>query len=139
MGRREQQLGSNEALFREVNETVAEAAGSRPGDEPIMFLCECADEFCAESIALTRPQYEHVRKVAERFVVAPDHYAPDVERIVERDRDHWVVEKFGDAAEIAEQTDPRRSHECENRTAGYGRANVIFSEGGTVGWNVGTA
>ena len=107
MGRREQQLGSNEALFREVNEAVAQAAGPRPSDEPILFLCECADEFCAESVALTRRQYEHVRIAAERFVVAPGHVLPEVERTVERHRDHWVVEKFGDAAEVAEETDPR--------------------------------
>ena len=107
MGRREQQLGSNEALFRDVNETVAQAAGPRRGEEPILFLCECADEFCAESIALTRVQYEQVRIVAERFVVFPGHFLPAVERTVERHRDHWVVEKFGDAADVAEETDPR--------------------------------
>ena len=107
MGRREQQFGANEALFRDVNEAVAEAAGRRATDEPVLFLCECADEFCAESIALTCEQYERVRAVSEQFIVAPDHFLPSVERIVEQNRDHWIVEKFGDAGEVAEETDPR--------------------------------
>jgi hypothetical protein len=105
MGRREEQLGANEALFREVNETVAEVATKTA--QPILFLCECADEFCAESIALTRERYGQVRAVSEHFIVTPGHFRPDVERIFEQHRDYWIVEKFGDAAEVAEETDPR--------------------------------
>ena len=106
MGRPEQQLGANEALFRDVNETVAESSTSTI-DEPLLFLCECADEFCAESIALGRADYEQVRSVPERFIVKPGHFQANVEWIVERRREHWVVEKFGDAGEVAEETDPR--------------------------------
>ena len=72
-----------------------------------MFLCECADEFCAESIALTCEQYEQIRAVSEHFVVKPGHFLPELERIVEKHPGHWIVEKFGEAAEVAEETDPR--------------------------------
>jgi hypothetical protein len=105
LDRRDQQLAANEALFRDVNETVAEAATKTV--DPVLFLCECADEFCAESLALTLDQYEQVRAVPEHFIVKPGHFRPDVERIIEQPRHHWLVEKFGEAAEIAEETDPR--------------------------------
>jgi hypothetical protein len=105
LDRRDQQLAANEALFRDVNETVAEVA-TKIADQ-ILFLCECADEFCAESISLTREEYERVRAVSEHFIVKPGHFRPDVERIIEQQRDHWLVEKLGEAAEIAERTDPR--------------------------------
>ena len=106
MGRREQQLGANEALFREVNETVAESS-TKTVDEPMLFLCECADEFCAASIALRRTEYEQVRAVSEHFIVKPEHFRPDIERVFEQHQGYWVIEKFGDAAEVAEDTDPR--------------------------------
>ena len=102
-------VGENEALFREVNETVASAATATTiVPEPIEFLCECAIETCAESIPLSREEYEQVRSVPEHFLVTPGHVQPEVERVVEQhDRRYWVVEKFGEAAEVAEDTDPR--------------------------------
>ena len=100
-------VGENEALFREVNETVASAATSTVVTEPINFLCECGIETCADSVSLSRDEYEQVRAVPERFLVAPDHVRPEVERVVEQHRVYWVVEKFGEAAEVAEETDPR--------------------------------
>jgi hypothetical protein len=102
-------MGENEALFREVNETVAAAASAATATitEPIKFLCECAAKTCAESVSLSRSEYEQVRAEAERFLVTPGHVEPDAERIVEQHERYWVVEKFGEAAEVAEETDPR--------------------------------
>jgi hypothetical protein len=45
--------------------------------------------------------------ISERFAVTPGHLRPEVERVVEKHRLYWVVEKFGEAAEVAEETDPR--------------------------------
>jgi hypothetical protein len=104
---RQARIGENEALFREVNETVASAATARAVSEPIVFLCECATGTCAESVPLYREEYEQVRAVPERFLVTPGHVQPEVERVVEEHRDYWVVEKFGEAADVAEETDPR--------------------------------
>ena len=52
-------------------------------------------------------QYEDVRAVANHFVITPGHARADIERVVEQHRDHWIVEKFGDAGAAAEETDPR--------------------------------
>jgi hypothetical protein len=100
-------IGENEAIFREVNETVAAVATETSASEPVMFLCECASESCAEGVLLLREEYEQVRAVPERFLVTPGHVQPQVERVVEQHRVYWVVEKFGEAAEVAEETDPR--------------------------------
>jgi hypothetical protein len=98
-------VGENEALFRDVNETVASAATAVT--EPVTFLCECAIESCAEGVPLFREEYEQVRAVPEHFLVTPGHVLPEVERVVEQHRVYWVVEKLGEAAEVAEETDPR--------------------------------
>jgi hypothetical protein len=100
-------IGENEAIFRDVNETVASVATARALTDPILFLCECADQFCAESVPLSREAYERVRAISEHFAVTPGHLRPEVERVVEKHRLYWVVEKFGEAAEVAEETDPR--------------------------------
>jgi len=102
---RQVRVGENEAIFREVNETVAAAAASVTG--PIEFLCECGQWSCAEGIALTLEQYERVRAEPDRFLVKPGHIRSEVEHVVEQHADYWVVEKFGEAGDVARMTDPR--------------------------------
>ncbi len=105
---RQARMGENEAIMRDVNETVASVAGtSSTVAEQVVFLCECADDDCGDSILLTREAYERVRAVPEHFFVAPGHVRLEVDRVIEEHSYHWVVEKFGEAAEIAEETDPR--------------------------------
>lgn len=104
---RQARLGENEAIFRQVNETVEQAARQAGLEEAITFLCECADGACAQYIKLSTQEYEHVRSVASHFVIRPRHYYPDVEIVVERHPEHWIVEKTGEAEEVAEATDPR--------------------------------
>jgi hypothetical protein len=108
----EEQVARNEVLFREFNERV-EAVGNsfdpRGQDDSIAieFVCECGRLECLERIELTRSQYEAVRSDARRFVVVPGHEDPRVARIVEKHAHHLVVEKVGEAAEVADEHDPR--------------------------------
>jgi hypothetical protein len=102
MGHRERQLGENESMFRDVNETVAGATTQR-GRGDVLFLCECADDFCAESVSLSLDAYEAVRAWPRRFVVKPGHVHPDVERVVSRSATYWVVEKLGEAGDVARE------------------------------------
>jgi hypothetical protein len=104
---REERLGLNEALFREVNERI-EALGEQFGLEVLDLVCECASYDCTQRIALTIGDYEELRSNPRRFAVATGHVIPEVERIVEQRRGYDVVEKDeGDPAEVAEETDPR--------------------------------
>lgn len=98
----------NEALFREVNERIREAADRLGGaNYEHEFLCECFDAQCRDHVRLTLDEYERVRADGTRFVVAPGHVAPEVEHVVDTHEDHVLVEKTGEAGAVAAQLDPR--------------------------------
>jgi len=107
----ETRLARNEALYREVNERIAELAEEFSEDEvrnPVGFVCECAAAGCAEPIELTLAEYEAIRAEPTRFAVVPEHERLEIERVVERHAAYLVVEKREeDAAEVARETDPR--------------------------------
>ena len=112
MGAREERLAGNEALFREVNERVAEVAEAfvevEATADPVKFNCECGSATCTEQIAMTLVEYEGVRALPTHFAVSPGHELPEVERVVERYPNYVVVEKQDDDAEqVARETDPR--------------------------------
>jgi hypothetical protein len=100
---------ASESIFRDVNERVVEIdrAHGVPTDELASFLCECAQTSCIERVALSTTDYERIRAHGTWFVVLPGHDEPDVERIVEQTESYVVVEKQGEAGEVAEQRDPR--------------------------------
>jgi hypothetical protein len=107
---RERRIGENEALFREVNERVnallrPHAFWGTVSD----WICECPDETCTERITMTPEEYEELRSNPTHFAVAPDmkHVRPEVESVLERHERYWMVEKKGDAAEVAEDRDIR--------------------------------
>jgi hypothetical protein len=106
---RQRRAAQNQSLFREVNETIQtlSAAGHSAFYE---FACECADSQCVERIFLTIKEYEHIRRIPTHFLVRPGHVYPELERVVETDGDesrYQVVEKFGEAGELAATLDPR--------------------------------
>jgi hypothetical protein len=99
----------NEALFREVNERIEDVGTAlAPDDVPIEFLCECDDRECVEKVSATRAEYEAIRAVATNFVVLPGHEDPGVEHVVQQTKRFLVVEKEGQAAHEAEESDPRQ-------------------------------
>ena len=82
----------NEALFRDVNERIAETA--EPFDGATEFVCECADPNCTERVSATLAEYESVRKNPTTFLLVPGHDQLDIERVV-ADRGRFeVVEKM---------------------------------------------
>ena len=98
----------NEAVFRRVNERLEEVnQGFQLVTDKAEFVCECARLECAERVEMTRSTYEALRRVPTHFVVKPDHVLPEEERVVERQAQYVVVEKFGRAGERARQLDPR--------------------------------
>ena len=81
---RQERLGHNEALFREVNERLT-------------------DELCTERITVAAPEYARVRSDPRRFLLVAGHERADVERVVARRDGYVVVEKTGDAGDQAEK------------------------------------
>jgi len=99
----------NEAVFREVNERIAELGSPDhwANDDPLELMCECgADGGCGERVRISFAAYEQVRAQDDRFVVRPGHESPDLEYAVDWTDDYVIVDKVA-AAEWLVEDDPR--------------------------------
>lgn len=110
LGERFRRQARNEALFREVNERIAQLGESAQAWSPggvVEFLCECGvDAGCGERIRVPLDVYEAVRAQDDRFLVRPGHETPELERAVDW-TDHYVIVDKVDAAEPLVADDPR--------------------------------
>ena len=104
---REQRLATNEVLFREVNERIEQAAEDASSAGPMVFVCECGNAECAETIEVTLAEYEAARSQPTLFLVVPGHEIDDITRVLEQNERFAVVEKVGEAGAIAQRHDPR--------------------------------
>ena len=109
MSSREERIGLNEAVFREVNERIENLAERfELKDEPLDLVCECGDADCVRRISMTRTEYEELRSDPHLFAVHPGHEYSDVEEVVDRRTGYDIVSKNqGIPERIAERTDPR--------------------------------
>jgi hypothetical protein len=109
MSGREEQIGLNEAVFREVNERIESLAETFDlKSEPLDLVCECGDATCVKRITMRYTEYEQLRSDARQFAVHPGHETPEVERVVDKRKGYDVVEKdHGVPEQVAEQTNPR--------------------------------
>jgi hypothetical protein len=108
MSEREQRLGLNEAVFREVNERIREVSERFEMPQDLDLVCECGRRECTERISIAITEYEQVRADAFQFVIVPGHEDETVEVVVARRGTYDVVRKQAeDAAAVAEATDPR--------------------------------
>ena len=100
----EHRAARNEALFREVNENIAELEEAYGAQFlPPEFICECADDLCTEHMPVDVETYHRVRDNPRWFIVLPGHVDKSVETVVETYSGYVIVEKTGFAGEIAEQ------------------------------------
>ena len=92
----------NQSMFRAINERltrddlVAEMTGGH------MIACECADVKCVQTLAISAAQYEDVRREPRCFAVLPGHVFPNVETVILESGSYVVVEKIGQAGDLAE-------------------------------------
>jgi len=107
MSEREVRIAKTEALFRDVNERIAETSGRFDIDEA-EFMCECADPGCAERLRVPLDEYEEIRENPTTFVLNANHVEPGVEKVVKRRRGYAIVQKIDAVvARIVRQLDPR--------------------------------
>ena len=105
---RKERIAVNEGLFRNANERTAQWDEVREGEEPALYVCECANPDCRRRISLSREEYERVRQDSRHFAVTQGHQIPDAETVIE-DHGEWVViEKNEEVAETVRAMDPRR-------------------------------
>jgi hypothetical protein len=108
MSVREERMAMNETSSREINERIEEAYQGEPPANRIDIVCECARTTCDGAIDITLDEYEHVRKDARHFVILPEHFVGDIERIVfENDRFAEVAKREGVPADVARDENPR--------------------------------
>jgi uncharacterized protein YdcH (DUF465 family) len=111
---RDEQLARNEALFRNLNERLKEiddgldtaVVGAAVIDRE-EFFCECGALDCMARLEMTREEYEAIRAHPARFLVVHDHVDDSIEKVVEDHPRYTVVQKLGEEAEIARESDPR--------------------------------
>ena len=77
------------------------------------WVCECADDTCFDHVEMASSEYEAIRQDEARFFVVPrdEHVWPDVERVIERTDDYWIVEKTGKTHDPVQRVDPRATAE----------------------------
>ena len=103
---RAERAARNEALFRDVNERISETSLAWEG-ERLSAMCECHQLQCAETIEVTRAEYEAVRATGDRFLLVDGHKDEEIERVVDRTDRFVVVEKLGMGAQLARELHPR--------------------------------
>jgi len=107
VSKREERIGRNEALFREVNERI-ERVTETLQVETLTILCECGDPSCFEQIEVSLPDYERVRADPTLFLIRVGHEQSDIEDVVEEHEDYHVIrKKDASAAAQARKLDPR--------------------------------
>jgi hypothetical protein len=100
-----EQAAAAEINGRRVNEAIERGA---QGTGTAVFVCECGNLGCSETVELDIADYEAVRSGFERFLVVPDHQIEGIEEVVERHDTYLVVAKRDDqAAEMAYAADDR--------------------------------
>jgi hypothetical protein len=107
MNERSLKIAKAEALYRDVNERIAETSKRFDSDEA-EFVCECGDPGCAERLEVPLDEYERIRSDATTFLLDPEHVEPEVERVVRERSGYAVVRKVDEAvARMVRLLDPR--------------------------------
>jgi len=83
---------TTEALFRDVNERIAESA-ERFDATGTEFVCECSDPSCTHRVAASLAEYEAVRDEPTTFLVLPGHEQGDIEKVVSDRGRFRIVDK----------------------------------------------
>jgi hypothetical protein len=104
-----ERMTENEIMFREANERIERVGSDLAIAEPLPFLCECERDSCTDVLRLLPAQYERVRANSRAFIYAVGHEEGTAARarIISRNGGYLVLEKQGDAGEMAEATNPR--------------------------------
>jgi hypothetical protein len=91
----QERRATTEALFRDVNERIAESAEQFDARVPESgFVCECSNPNCTHRVSASLSEYEEVRAEPTTFLVAPGHEEDDIELVVDDRGRFRVVEKI---------------------------------------------
>jgi hypothetical protein len=88
---REARHAKNQALFREVNERIAELAGTWWSGQHLQIICECANTGCTERLDVPLSEYQRVRTRLDLFLIMPGHLVPEAESVIEQHPGYDVI------------------------------------------------
>jgi hypothetical protein len=74
----------NHRLLRGVNDRIAALAGEQNAVGVSLFVCECSDLACTDTLEMSPAEYAQLRAEASHFVVFPGHERPESEHVIER-------------------------------------------------------
>jgi hypothetical protein len=96
----------NQALFRQVNERIAEQASNWEAQpEAQLFICECSRIGCTAQVELPALAYARVREDPTTFLILGGHEDLDHEEVLADEGNYLIVRnRPGPAAEIARET-----------------------------------
>jgi hypothetical protein len=97
---RQERIAHNEDWCRDLNKRKAQWMNS--GHPTAGFRCECWRIDCSDRMPLSGDEWQEVRSRTNRFAVAPGHIAGEGEEVVKEYAHFWIVEKRGEAGEVAE-------------------------------------
>jgi hypothetical protein len=109
---REERIAENETRFRQANEDLLHRfVDMEIEPAETIFICECGELECTETIRLTLREYEAVRSDPNTFALVPGHEDAATEAVtvavVAKNERFTVVEKRPEYRDITEGTDPR--------------------------------
>lgn len=103
----ERRLAENEVVFRRYNERVLEGFNKLreiaeedgldyvlDDDAPLQFYCECSDENCRNRVTLKPSRYDEIHQHRNRFVIITGHEVEKIEKIIKKEAEFCIVEKF---------------------------------------------
>lgn len=120
MSKSAERVARNDAIFRQANEGIREAAQEYAASDAIPFVCECAEPECRELVRLQIAEYLAIRAKPRWFLNAPGHdsAAGPWGTVVQEHDGYVVVEKLGEAGEIVEQLEGSEHPESEPVSTG---------------------
>jgi hypothetical protein len=91
MSPREVRQAKNQALFRSVNDRIAELSERFADDQDLQIICECANTGCTERIEVPFEEYARIRECVDWYVITPGHVFPDAEHVIEQHNGYEIV------------------------------------------------
>jgi hypothetical protein len=111
----ERRIDENEVVFRRLNEQVKKGIDETnriaieenqksmmidlDDETPLQFYCECSDENCTKRVVVDYAEYNKIHEQRDHFVVVPGHELAGTERVVRKEDEFNVVEKYGNPPE----------------------------------------
>lgn len=105
----------NEVAFRQFNEKIQQGfdelndLASKTGqtnyaytnDDPLYYICECSDENCRQRVQLKPSMYNKIHAQRDRFVIVNGHETRSIEKVIGKEAEFSIVEKFMRPPEVA--------------------------------------